>query len=1167
MKKRFFTLTLGLIGFALAANAQVASLGFEEGDKTYYDPDSTQFASYYADHINLYDGDEWNEQCTEAYSGSYALEANNSTAYDGDWWDRALKLRNLELQEGTSYRVSFYVKADKTFTLDEDASTSYNTELRSALSIGQENLEAPILSQSGTEYDYTWDEDMTGDWRRFAFVTYFTSKEVQDEYFDDYDNNVKEITVNDDETSDTLYWKDYYNLTSFPEKYFLTINMYSAGVYLLDDILVEEATMAGCYYNYDFIQIDFGYPTNIEDLYDEGTVELDASQVTVYDGETQLEVSTLEIKDDGYLYIFMTEEFGDDVENVRVSFTPSDDCPILYSTDQRPSDDVDSDMTVLAFADEPIYLDETLDVLPSSWDAPELLSTEPEDDSFELISEELTTITFTFDKALDLSTASVVITSNGISTDLTDNISLSDDSCSVIVAVSNLADGEYSMTLSGIANSYGISAVEDFEIEFSVGESDDTTESETIYDSEAEFGSADAGTFPVGWISNDGVNIHQYGINDDGTEYDYDWGSTPGGGGCRLMSGYSGDFNGCAIYWRAIEGEEGTLTFGEQVNDYILEDGTIDPEMNDSIALYLEAGKYQISFRNAAWKLVDDTDYPIYDFVLADLDGNEYARFEDLEAKPSVGGSTGISVTGTTLESAEFTVSTEGYYMMKFSAQSNGGYHEYLLGYVNLITMPSKAAYYNQLLEEALDSANTVLTTGADYVYNGDTKTALTSLVDEANNTHYTSPTVITTVIDSLYSLATALAERIGYIDEFDVAIADAQEAMAALEGTKYVNDETYIENEELINNYTDVDASSLSDEELAEVTPQLIDASDIFESLSDVCDALAYRITVAASTARTLGVEDETLIEEGENALTDDDDLADELNNANKIALYKILAETGTISDSIKTAVTSETVTDDDGNYVEATSGVELTGYIKNPNFYTYSTDASEDVTSETVPGWEFIGGVHLEDGYAASETEPVVNSILNGYMDEYTVYQSVSDLPVGIYDIHLRTRTASGYNGVNDETGKPDKYIWASIEEGDTLFTAFEEGSSWTGYPTIIENVTIDENTVLTFGAKEAYLSGKNTDAETGEDAGDWAGNTFVDDARFFMVAPLSGYDYADAYTDGIESITSSADVISTEYYTLGGVRLAKAQRGVNIMKVTHADGIVEVKKVIVK
>lgn len=124
------------------------------------------------------------------------------------------------------------------------------------------------MSQSGAQYYYDWrDGIMTGDWRRLSFVAYNSGKAVQDKFFDQFDDNIKDIIVNDPEDpskNDTIWWKG--DDTSFPDTYFLTINMYNPGRYLLDDIKIEEATMAGCTYNYDAIKVDFGYPTNAAQL-------------------------------------------------------------------------------------------------------------------------------------------------------------------------------------------------------------------------------------------------------------------------------------------------------------------------------------------------------------------------------------------------------------------------------------------------------------------------------------------------------------------------------------------------------------------------------------------------------------------------------------------------------------------------------------------------------------------------------------------------------------------------------------------------------------------------------------------------------------------------------------------------------------------------------------
>ncbi len=227
--------------------------------------------------------------------------------------------------------------------------------------------------------------------------------------------------------------------------------------------------------------------------------------------------------------------------------------------------------------------------------------------------------------------------------------------------------------------------------------SDDEEEFEIIYSTNESFAVTANGTFPVGWLANDNGTIHQYGLTDNGEVWNYNWGGNTGGGGCRSMTGYSGDLNGAAIYWRNVNGAStlGTLTYGEQVKDWILPDGSIDSEMPEGIALQLDARKYQIAIRMCAWKNLNgnsdtfsEENAPKYDFTIEDLDGNVYARFTDLVAMPNVNGSQDLPVTGVQPFVADFIVDKAGYYMLKFSTTQPSG--EYLLGGADLVALSSK---------------------------------------------------------------------------------------------------------------------------------------------------------------------------------------------------------------------------------------------------------------------------------------------------------------------------------------------------------------------------------------------------------------------------------------------------------------------------------------------
>ena len=333
----------------------------------------------------------------------------------------------------------------------------------------------------------------------------------------------------------------------------------------------------------------------------------------------------------------------------------------------------------------------------------------------------------------------------------------------------------------------------------------------------------------------------------------------------------------------------------------------------------------------------------------------------------------------------------------------------------------------------------------------------------------------------------------------------------------------------------------------------------------------MTYRLTKSAATAEKLGVEPESIITDALNALDDDDAMAEDMNWHNRLALYKFLGENGNLSDEMKDTLYSETVADGTTTtgYKVLTSGLELTGFVKNPQFYTFSSSSADTITTENTPGWETTEGyAHLRDGaglYLTDASHWVVNSMINLYRGRYTVRQVLSNLPVGVYDIHMRTRTAPGKIAGLGSDSIPDMYIWASTAEGDTLRAAFEQGdtkySQSEGFPTVIKNVEVKEGMVLSIGVKEAYTSGKSLNAD-GTDQGSWDTNTYADDVRLIFVAPLAGYDYAKAYADNIDGV-KAAEAVSYEYYTLDGMKLERPMRGVNIVKIHRADGT----KVVVK
>ena len=1146
-KKSLLLAVFAAVG--LSANAQqILKIGFESDEPkgVYTTADSTQFAGFFADHINLQEDDMWNEQGTDAHSGEYALEVDNTNTYKGNPWDRGFKIRNIKLEDNTSYRVSYWVKADPQYEASDGSRG--NTSIKNSLSIGFEQVEAPTVAPSGSEYYFNYTSGMTGEWRHIRNVTFFTNKELQDKYFSNYNKNIKEITEN----GDTIFYSD--GMTAFAEQYFITINMYNPGLYSIDDIVLEKSTIAGTSFNDYAIRIDFGYPTNIASLAktDGGTLVLDPSQVTLKIGDQTYNPEFLEGKPDGYLYAFVSEDLVlEDTEVIEVSFTPAADCPILYTNEKRPSADIESEMQVLPFSGEIADWDETIEQIPSAWEAPELVSTIPENESFELKASDVANVYFYYNKAIDLSTASVVLYSNGKSTDLTKFMNLTSDGKGIVCGTgAPLADGEYIIQVSGVQSSYGETCTEDQELSFQVGVDSDTSESEVVYAS--DFDNEMTGGVPQGWTTWNEAGFHLYGFNDDGSQYNYNWGGNPGGGGTRLYDGFSGDFVK-AMYWGSRGTTEGYATYGEQVKDYMLEGGAIDPNMPEGIALKLDARKYQISFLMAAWK-----GEPTFTFTLEDLQGNVYAQFTDILAAPNVNGATG-KVTGSVSCVKDFTTSTPGYYVLRFTA-AEAQWQEYLLANVKVITMPSKAAYYKQQLNVALEAAKAVLADAEDAVYNGDTKTALINEIATAEAGGFTAPSQVQAEIDKLQAIAEALTTRIKNIDDFNIAKDEAEIAMAELTGTKYENTEAYQTASGIMSQYGSTNPTDLSDEVLAEVAPTLTNAAAQLSKVKGCSDLLTWGLYKATQTAGIIGTVAEDELNAAYNATTDDRDVAKALNHANKMRIYELIIN-GEFTDAVMTELYDNLNADS-----LVTKGIEFTGAIQNPKFY-------REYGKDGFPGWTITGNTPGFAGSAPTAIEYVTSSGISSWgNNNYDMSQTLEDLPVGIYAVEIDTRTPDnckaingyGYNAQNDETGVWDMYSYAQ-GDGDEAqsvrpYRAAGSGSSPVG---VIDGIQVKEGT-LTFGVHEQYVSGKAMDS-TGNPTDFWTGTSQVGNARLFFVAPLPGFDYATS----IENLKADVELnaVRKEFFTVSGVRTATAQKGINIVKMYDAQGNSITKKMMVK
>lgn len=1197
MIKRFFTLAM-LAGACGVANAQVvAELGFEEGEEGKYVTEGALNPGTFGDFVNKKDGDDWEENYSDAKSGDACFHAYN-TGDDGASYDRGFKMNLDPFENNTAYRVSFWMKATPDWEDGEGATKQ--TQLKGQLGVGIENFDCGVTTANWNDYSFDY-KNFTDEWQRLSFNCFFLNMDVQNGAIANRD------WIGSSDMGDGTTYREYYE-NKFPEKYFAIFNMYSPSEYFLDDIVIEKATFGDVAYCDKAIRINYGYETNIAALAaasEDGYAHFDKSLVTVKMGDEELEIAALEGLKDGYLYAFLTDEAYEAVENAEypaltVSLTSPEE--IIYSGVRRPSADVETKLQVVSFENETAYYNGAIDALSSLESAPKLVRTIPENNSFELDPATLENVTIVFDKAIDISsTSAVLMMNNMVQADLSSNMQLSDDETELIIPLpANLPDGEYVVHVEDICNiaqvNYESEEGNQIDVILQIGEVNKNQTQEMIYLS--DFNNEMTGGVPKGWLTDNEAGIHAYGFDEDGIQWGYGWGhagtnNLPGNpsGGCKLEQGFTnGEFTK-GLYWGTRGTTYGKCTYGELIKDYLDENEEIvnkegievpsgfedvDDYLN-SISLKLTPGKYQVSFLMCAWKST-----PKFSFQLTDLKDKIYCKFTDYLAAPTVKDDASNWINGGDVSdavecTADFTVNKEGYYILNFIPEE-ATWREYVLGKVKVATMPPKAAYYQQLREEYVNSEDVqaLIANSEDEMYNGETKTAFLAAIDQLQNGEFHAPSEVENLLKDTKALAKKLQARIDNIGDFDGALESARQTLEDNVGTAYAEFQAYKDVEELYEQYKDTDPSTLSDEELAEVTPQLKDAANKISGAIDAAEVVTFGVKTAATNAETLGSTSEN-IANARQATTNDRELAEALKGEAKLALYNAIAnEEDLTSKMVKvfhndpSKYNADADPDDENYNLEgyplAVQGIDLTGMINNPNFYTVQTG---NLTNESMPGWTVDqeinvaddenqtgkGTVHYNGDDPTSDkfaTDVHVNNYGNS---NFKLFQVLENVPVGKYAITFNTRTGE----TTDENGETvpfnaqgedevwDKYVFAQVGDGDMIVAPYIAGSDWNGYITLLENICVtEEGQTITIGMIENYLSGKAI--KDGAAADYWDTNTTIDNARIYFVEKDPVFDYGEGAT-GIKD----AKVIKSankRIFNISGQELKKLQRGINIV-----------------
>ncbi len=431
---KLFTFALAAAFSSSAVQAQILKYGAEAGETA---PDTV---NWYGDWQDAGGVVEFGNKDAASGSGSIYVYTPEELNAANDW-ERVLKFDGLQIKPNTNYRVRVAAKAGE------------GAIVGLALMCGDENCDMPFVLPTANGY-YSQKKDLTG----FNDGEYKTKAALFRYTTDEYQQQIYPSVKADDPNP-------------LGANRFLRLTVKSVGEYYIDDVVVEEAPIAACYNNEEAIRVDFGFATNIAQLVKANgkAVSLDPSCAKILVNGEEMAVMAVELKADGYLYIFPDDVIRDDAK-VEVSFDASA-AGIVYSGDQTPGDGI----SVPSFTNEISYLDYEIDAVSVIWEEPKLVTSSPKDGSFEL-DESTNEFTFNFDKDIFVSgkMAPVAFIQGGDikgqkQLELKESENEIGTSVTFVYNGPELRKGSYRVVVSDVQSSVGVDAITDFSILFETG--------------------------------------------------------------------------------------------------------------------------------------------------------------------------------------------------------------------------------------------------------------------------------------------------------------------------------------------------------------------------------------------------------------------------------------------------------------------------------------------------------------------------------------------------------------------------------------------------------------------------------------------------------------------------------------------------------------------------
>lgn len=466
-------LSLGaMLSCGLVAQAQVPV--FHESFEAAQTKQPTDIGYY--EEINREEGDEWSIADGGAVGKCFNFFNSTDVLNPDNFWRRGVKFRNLPLEAGKSYRLSFRFKGSNTYSNGE---ADVKAKMRVGLMQGVENADISILG--------------AGDKDQYREVSYFNPNEYETYnlmyYFAD---KAKQDAKYDEQCAD----KEVYAEAN-KDKYFATFNVFNPGDYYLDEVDLVEANIAGIIYNGDVIRVDLGYATNAKTLAGtKGYYVLPNDCVSVKVGGSEVEVESVEARSDGYLYIFLANAVEEG--EVEVSFTNPAEGGLQYAEGEAITGNV---LNFTEKAELKDTFNEEGNITSWIYGEAQCVATTPLDGSFGL--EGISEVTFTFDKEVcsgknDINDGPVATLSDGTVLKLKEGTPEFTKSLTFVSENGNFTKGSYAVTLSDVVTSKGTTNSQNAMLTFEVGK---VQVSETVYTlaGSCTFPDANPGGIPEGW--------------------------------------------------------------------------------------------------------------------------------------------------------------------------------------------------------------------------------------------------------------------------------------------------------------------------------------------------------------------------------------------------------------------------------------------------------------------------------------------------------------------------------------------------------------------------------------------------------------------------------------------------------------------------------------------